>query len=230
MKKNILFFITLIILCAALPGYAQFQMGPAVGVNLGGLKIHPKGEGTTTNFNSGLIAGYDIIYDYSEMFGLELQPVYIQKGGLIKTAQTDMGLILEYKQTAEVNYIDVPLLFRVSFEGESIKPFLFAGMDIAFLLKDIKFTIDNVTVNGQDYTAQLPPEALTQKIKSKKIDSGVIFGAGIAMPVSIVNLFIKAQYNIGLANISDEQQQSDQQEISLKNQGLQILTGILYAF
>jgi opacity protein-like surface antigen len=229
-KKSTLFIITLIMLCAAVPGYAQLQIGPAVGVNLGGLNVDPKAPGTTTNINSGLIAGAEIIYNFTPMFGLELQPVYIQKGGILKTAQTDMGLILEIKQTTEVNYMSVPLLLRVSFEGESVKPFLFAGMNIAVLLDDLKFTADNVTVNGQDYTDQLPPETLVQKIKSKKVDYGVTFGAGISFPVSIVDLFIKAQYNIGLENISDEPTQPDQPGITLKNRGLQVMTGLLYAF
>jgi hypothetical protein len=108
-----------------------------------------------------------------------------------------------------------------------VKPFLFAGMDVAFILDDLKFTVDNVTVNGEDYTDQLPPDLLEQSLKSKKIDYGALFGAGISIPVNVLDLFIQAQYNLGLYNVNDE---PGQQELSLKNRGLQVMTGILYSF
>lgn len=227
MKKNILIVTIFLALVTAVPGYAQFQMGPVVGANLSGLNVSPRDAGVTTNIKSGIAAGAVIAYDFSPMFGIQLQPVYIQKGGKIKTAQTDVGFILEINQTVDVNYLDIPLLLKVSFEGESVKPFLFAGMDVAFVLDSLKFTVDNVTVNGQDFTQELPPELIEQKLKSKKLDYGILFGAGISIPVSILDLFIQAQYNLGFINVNDD---PALQEVSFKNRGLQVMTGVLYSF
>jgi hypothetical protein len=231
-KKNILIFTIFLALLVALPGYAQFQVGPVVGANLSGLNISPRDAGVTTNIKSGYAFGAVIAYDFSPMFSIQLQPVYIQKGGLIKSAQTDMGLILEIEQTVDVNYIDVPLLLKVSFEGESIKPFLFAGFDVAFSLDDsLKFTVNNVTVNGQDYTQELPSELIEQKLKSKKMEYSILFGAGISIPVGILDLFIQAQYNLGLSNVNGEYEWLQPEHgPKLNNRGLQVMTGVLYSF
>ncbi len=228
MKKNILILAIFIALVASLPGYAQFKIGPVVGANLSGLNVAPRDAGVTTNIKPGFTAGAVIEYNFSSMFGIQLQPVYIKRGGKIKSAQTDVGFILEIDQTVDINYVDIPFLFKVSFESESVKPFLFAGFDVAFALDDsLKFTVNNVTVNGQNYTQELPSELIEQKLKSKKMDYSILFGAGISIPVSILDLFIQAQYNLGLYNISDE---PTQPELSLKNRGLLVMTGILYSF
>ncbi len=235
MKKSALLLIISFIFILASSGFSQIQVGPAAGVNLSGLSITPDVAGRTTNIKPGYTAGAVIIYNLSSMFSLQLEPAYIQKGSLIKTAQTDMGLILEVKQTAEINYVDIPVSFRLSFEGESIKPFLFTGMNISFPLEDIKIRTDNVTINGQDFTQMVPADLLEQKIKTKKIDYGFNFGAGISFPLSTMDLFFSVQYNLGLADLNDELLTDEQliqgeQQAKIKNKGLQVKTGILLAF
>ena len=211
-------------------GIAQIQVGPAAGVNLSGLRITPDAAGRTTNIKPGYSVGYMIIYNFSSMFSLQLEPAYVQKGSLIKTAITDMGLILGVKETASINYIDVPLSFRVSFEGESVKPFLFAGMNISFPVEDLKIKIDNITANGEDITEMIPPELIEQKIKTKKIDYGINFGAGISFPLSITDFFLSVQYNLGRSELNDEPIAQNEEIIALKNEGLQVKTGILFTF
>lgn len=230
MKKTALLLIIFFILISGSSGFSQIQVGAAAGVNLSGLSITPDAAGRTTNIKPGYTAGAVIIYNFSSMFSVQAEPAYIQKGSLIKTAQTDMGLILEVKQTAEINYVDIPLSFRLSFEGESVEPFLFTGINISFPLKDIKIRTDNVTVNGQDFTQMVPADLLEQKIKTKKIDYGVNFGAGISFPLGTMDLFFSVQYNLGLADLNNEQLNQGEQQSKIKNKGLQAKTGILLAF
>lgn len=230
MKKTVLPLVIFFIFILSSSGISQIQIGPAGGVNLGGMSLTPDAAGRTTNFKPGFSAGAVIIYNFSSMFSLQVEPAYVQKGALIKTAMTDVGFILELKETAEINYMDVPLSLRVSFEGETVKPFLFAGMNISFPVEDLKVTIDNLIVNGEDFTHLIPADQIEQKIETKKIDYGLNFGAGISFPVAITDLFFSIQYNLGLSDLNKEQVDQNEENIKLKNKGFQVKTGILFTF
>ena len=128
------------------------------------------------------------------MFSLQLEPTYMQKGAKIHIPYTDVGLILEIEQTIEVNYIDIPVLFRVSFGGDFIKPYLLAGSYIAFPLENGKTTLDNLIGNGDDITELLPDEVLEQfepELITNSIDYGLNFGAGVTFPLGIIDLFLE---------------------------------------
>jgi hypothetical protein len=205
-------------------GFAQFQIGPLIGGTLSGVNINPDEPGVTVNNVSGFTAGAAIIYNFTPMFGIQLEPAYMERGASVHTAQTDVGLILEIDQTIVTNYIDIPLLVRVSFEGDFIKPYLLAGANVAIPIGDTKVRIDKVIANGQDFTGFIPSEDLEQELPTNNVDYGLNFGAGISFPLGVIDMFFQAQYNLGLSNLSEEG--AEQQE--LKHRGIQLKTGLLF--
>jgi len=229
-KKNHLLLITFYFLIFVIPGFSQIKIGPLVGVNLSGLSIDPDVPGRNINTKSGLTAGATIIYNFSSMFGVQLEPAYTQSGASIYSAQTTDGLILEIEQTIEMNYINIPVLFKVSFAGDFIKPYLLAGANIGFPLDNTKVTIDKVTANGEDVTELLPGEVIEQELKNESIDYGLNFGAGISFPIGTFGLFFQAQYNLGLTDLNDETPQEGVEQGVIKNRGFQVKTGVLISF
>lgn len=215
------------------PAFAQFQFGPLVGANLSSLNIPDDPiklddrDSRVVNTKSGLVAGATIIYNFSSMFSVQLEPAYTQKGASIYTTQTDVGLILEIDQTIEMDYIDVPVLFKVSFDGDFIKPFLLGGANIGIPLENTKVRIDKVIANGEDVTYIIPSEVIEQELKNESIDYGLNFGAGILFPIGAINMFFQGQYNIGLTDLNTEAIQEGVQQDVIKNRGFQIKTGIL---
>ena len=209
--------------------FAQFQVGASVGINLSGLSISPDVAGRNINTNSGLTAGAILIYNFSPMIGGQMEPAYTQAGASVYSAQTDEGLILEIDQTIEMSYIAVPILFKVSFPGDFITPYLMGGANFGFPLDNTKLTIDNVTVNGEDFTSNIPSELLEQELKNDSIDFGLSFGAGLSFPIGVIDMIFQAQYNMGLTDINDEDPQEGVQQDEIKTRGFEVTGGVLLA-
>jgi hypothetical protein len=239
MKKTVLILILVFTYFFVGSGFAQFQIGPLVGANLSGLSIEPDFQGRNINTKTGFAAGAAIVYNFSSMFSLQLEPTYMQKGAVVYTPITDVAAIIEIEQTIEVNYIDIPVLFRVSFGEEFIKPYLLAGGYIAFPLENGKTTLDKIIANGQDIIGFIPSEGIETfepEIKTNSIDYGLNFGAGIAFPLGIIDLFLEAQYSLGFSELNDEAFRffppfapfPDVIISEIKNKGFQIKAGLLF--
>ncbi|MHA2101325.1 MAG: porin family protein [Candidatus Kariarchaeaceae archaeon] len=239
MKKTFIILILVFTCFFVGSGFAQIQIGPLVGGNLSGLSIEPDIQGSI-NTKTGFAAGGIIVINFSPMFGLQFEPTYMQKGAVIYSPITDVALILEIEQTIEVNYIDIPVLFKVSFGEEFIKPYILAGGYIAFPLENGKTTLDKIIGNGQDIIGFIPSEGIETfepEIKTKSIDYGLNFGAGIAFPLGIIDLFLEAQYSLGLTELNDEDFRIFPTNIpifpdviisKIKNKGFQIKAGLLF--
>lgn len=228
MKIIRLMLILICMLIMAFPSLAQFQVGASVGANLSGLSINPDVAGRNINTNSGLTAGVTLVYNFTSMIGVQLEPAYTEAGASIYSAQTEEGLILEIDQSIEMSYIAVPILVKVSFSGDFITPYLLGGVNIGFPLDNTKLTIDNVTVNGEDFTDNIPNELLEQELKNDSVDFGLSIGAGLSFPIGIINMFFQAQYNLGLTDINDEEPQAGVQQDEIKTRGLEITGGVLF--
>lgn len=228
MKKIAVVLILIFIFLLTDNAHSQFQIGPLVGGNLNGLSIKPDIQGRNINFVTGFTAGVVMVYNFSSMFSIQSEPAYTERGASTSTAQTDVGLILEIEQSIEMNYIDVPVFFKLSFEGDFIKPYLLAGGYVAFPLQDTNVKVDKVIANGQNVITLIPNELLEQYLKNESVDFGLNFGAGISFPLGIVNMFFEVQYNLGLTDLNDEVPQEGIEQDVIKNIGLQIQTGLLF--
>ena len=234
MKKKFIILILIFTCFFVSNGFAQFQIGPLVGANLSGLSIEPDSLFTgNINTKVGLIAGISIVYNFTPMFSVQIEPAYMEKGAVIYTPYTDFGLILEIEQTVDVNYIDIPVLFRVSFGEDFIKPYLLAGGYIAFPIGDSQTSLNTLMGNGQDLTEILEDEILDlfkPELITNSVDLGLNFGAGISFPLGIIDLFLEAQYSLGLTNLTDEEFFLFPELLNpdIKNKGFQIKAGLLF--
>jgi len=235
MKKKFIILILIFTCFFVSNGFAQFQIGPLVGANLSGLSIEPDSLFTgNINTKVGLIAGISIVYNFTPMFSVQIEPAYMEKGAVIYTPYTDFGLILEIEQTVDVNYIDIPVLFRVSFGEDFIKPYLLAGGYIAFPIGDSQTSLNTLMGNGQDLTEILEDEILDlfkPELITNSVDLGLNFGAGFSFPLGIMDLFFEAQYSLGLTNITDEEFFLFPELLNpdIKNKGFQIKAGLLFS-
>jgi opacity protein-like surface antigen len=227
MKKTVIILILVFTGCFISSGIAQFQIGPLVGGNLSGVNIDPDVQGRNINYVTRFTAGVAITYNFSSMFAVQLEPAYTQRGASIYSAETDFGLILEIDQGIEMSYIDIPVLFKVSFDAQFIKPYVLAGGNIGFPLQDTKLTIDKVIANGQDVIYLLPADLIEQELKNESTDYGLNFGAGVSFPLGFIDMFIQAQYNLGLSDLNDEPAIEGVEKDVIKNRGIQVKTGLL---
>ncbi|MDH3268947.1 MAG: PorT family protein [Ignavibacteria bacterium] len=223
--KN-LFCLSLIIILTLFitPLNAQVQLGLQAGANLGDVSLDPTPEGVTTGMRAGLMFGGVFFYSFSPIIGLQVEPAYVQKGATIDITQTENGMTVKLEGTLTGDYIDIPVLLKASFGEGPVKPYLLAGASIAFSLGDAIIELDNATIDGQS----IPIDQSEDTVKVKSTDIILNFGGGVIIPAGQVNIFVEAQYNLGLSNVNDEPTSPGEEDMTIKTTGIQIKAGVLF--
>ncbi len=159
------------------------------------------GDVTETDMKVGFAGGAFFAYDLHPYFRLQFQGQYVQKGA----QETVDDVTVKDK----VDYIELllPLTLTIPIEDSKIEPRIFAGPSIGFLMS-CKFTAEGQSVDCKDITSST--------------DYGVFFGAGLDFMVGSGAIMLDAWYNLGLANINDD---DDRDTFSVKTQTIQIMAG-----
>jgi hypothetical protein len=230
MKKTATVLIMLAALLFMTNGVAQVQLGLQAGANFGDVTLDPVPEGVETSMRTGFLFGGMLFYSFSPIWGLQIEPAYVQKGAKVDQTETDEGFTVKLERTLKADYIDIPVLLKASFGDGPVKPYLLAGASVAFLMGDAKFEVDKATVNGMDVTSMIPSEDLAELERAdvKSSDFILNFGGGVLIPVGQVNIFIEGQYNLGLSDVNDEELEPGEQETTIKSTGIQIKAGVLF--
>ena len=184
-----------ILICSVLPGYSQtgepranrFSVGITGGLNLANIyfsgnqdsdkqDIRPLGR-----YGFGAVLGYSL----SDYFDLLVEPMYLQKGGMIQQGSDPVAQPGGQIRTESVEF---PLLMKNSY-GDQFQPYLLAGVSVGFNLKsEIEYDI-----SGLQFTGDL--NSVTQTV-----DAGLVLGVGIQMPAGKFKIFMESRYLHGMVN------------------------------
>lgn len=181
----------------------QPRFGIKAGVNLATLEIdddsqtNPINTNNKTSFHAGLFANIPL----SDMWRFQPEVVYSGQGS--KVSQTALGTTVNDEW--DMHYVNVPLMFQLQTKGGF---FVEAGPHVGFLVK-AKDEDDN---------------DLKDALNLKSVDFGA--GGGIGY-LSRIGLGINARYNLGFANIYDDDANSSD-DGKLKNRVVNI--GLVYHF
>jgi len=219
--KN-LFLLSFIVLLTSFisPLNAQVQLGLQAGANLADVTWDPTPVGFETGMRTGFMFGGVLFYSFSPILGLQVEPAYVQKGATANLSLTVEGMPIQAEATIAADYLDIPVMLRASFGDGPAKPYLLAGASVAFLLGDVIMEIDKATLYGQDVTSLIPSDAREQKLEVKSTDFILNFGGGVI----IYNIFIEVQYNLGLTDVNNEQNDNTK----IKTTGIQIKAGVFF--
>ena len=228
MKKTATVLILLVALLFVTNGVAQVQLGIQTGANFGDVKLDPMPDGTETGMRTGFIVGGVLFYSFMPVLGLQVEPAYVQKGAKVDISFTEDGTTYKLEQTVSMDYIDIPVMLKASLGNGPIKPYLLAGVSAAFLLGDAIAKVDKATIDGQDVTSMIPDEAKEDTLLTKSSDFTLNFGAGVIIPLGVVNIFVEGQYNLGLSDINDEDPMPGEPEMTIKSTGIQAKVGVLF--
>lgn len=143
-------------------------------------------------------------------FSIQPELLYIQKGGALKASE--MGETLKIKET--LNYIEMPLLAKVSFCKDAVKAYLNAGPSLGYALggkysfyysgfgytRDkegkIKFGEEPANYNGDD--RYYGKESVNRR------DLGLQFGGGLKLKTGTGAFLLDVRYGLGLSNYNKE--------------------------
>jgi hypothetical protein len=162
----------------------------------------------TTDLKTGFSFGGFLGVDLHEMFRLQGELQYVQKG--TKATQADD------EAKFHVNYIEVlvPLTLMIPVEG-GVVPRLYVGPSLAFEL-DCKA---KGQAAGQDVDVACDELGAT----TNTTDYGIFFGGGIDIPAGPGAITFDVFYNLGLGDIAKED--ATDPKIKVTNRNIQILAG-----
>lgn len=180
----------------------SFSIGPRIGMNLSTVSGLDMGDTTgllksssTAGFVFGAVANIGI----NEMFSIQPELLYSQQGVMQEMSADFFGVAFKVKARTRLNYINLPVLAKVSFGPENIKGFVTAGPTFGYLLGgNVK---SEVEAGGQteEETQDLSDDDLENM---NRMDIGLSFGAGVALGAGPGNLNIDLRYGLGLSDIN----------------------------
>jgi hypothetical protein len=225
--KNLTFLlVTFVVLFLALPSGAQtFHLGVIGGWNSASFTLKAnQGEKQEVNARNMFGAGGVLGIGINQFVFVELQPMYLQKGGTY--VQNAPSPDFELKAT----YFEIPLFLKVAAFRDGFQPYVMGGPSFGFLLtSDLEGEVGGLKFNA-DF-----------KDVTKNFELGLGFGAGIRFPLGIATLFMEGRYVFGLGNINkggtiqfkygdmviEEDEIAKEDEVS--NKGLRIMAGVTFS-
>jgi hypothetical protein len=187
MKKLLLPFISVFIITFSVPSPAQKVYGGVLGgpnfadlsINFADVTHNGYDVSSRTLFGVGGFIGVNL----NEFLSIQLEPLFVQKGGLYtETSLPDMQI--------KSNQIDVPLILKAEI-GEKIQPYILGGGYLSYVLDaSLETELAGLSLEGD----------LTEILN--RTEFGALVGAGVSFPVWYGSLLIEGRYTLGLTNLN----------------------------
>ena len=120
------------------PSNAQFRIGARGGVNVATLSVSPGDfywDQSRISSYVGAAFGGIMQADFSGPFFLRFEPMYIQKGTNHRVDYaTEIGSLSGLVVPLKLEFLQVPVSLGVQFGEGALRPYLFAGPNIGYML------------------------------------------------------------------------------------------------
>lgn len=209
-------------LALALCSYAlSAQVAVKAGVNFANMVFESSADeltDVTEDGSLGFTIGAAFILPVNDFFAIQPEVQFIQKG--VETSYKVLGE--EYVNKLTYNYIDIPILARVSLGGtygEGLGIYLNAGPYIGYALNGKSKIESPLGDNESDIE-------FDDEDRQKRVDFGLAGGAGL----TIGNLFIEARYMYGTNNLLDDDanNSNDNDFDKYQHRGLALTAGLIF--
>jgi hypothetical protein len=192
MKKQV-FFVTCALLLA-LSLQAQISIIPKAGVTFSSISYdeEPEDQKTQIGFVGGVGLDIGIIKNF---FSLQPELLFIQKGDRFDERD------VEAKTT--LNYLELPLLAKVSFGSQAIKGYLNAGPSLALGLTG-KYKVEGGANAGETDIRFGDSNNDGRRYLDNRFDFGLQFGGGGSFGLGPGAVIADIRYGLGLSDLNDE--------------------------
>jgi hypothetical protein len=192
MKKQV-FFVTCALLLA-LSSQAQISVIPKAGVTLSSISYDEEPEDQKTQFGFVGGAGLDIGI-IKNFFSLQPELLFIQKGDRFDERNVEA--------TTTLNYLELPLLAKISFGSPTIKGYLNAGPSLALGLNG-KYKVEGGENAGETDIRFGDASNDGRRYLDNRFDFGLQFGGGGSFGLGPGALIADIRYGLGLSDLNDE--------------------------
>ncbi len=223
MKK----FLLLAALAISSGGFAQVSLIPKIGLNIANAAIDENRDYPGQKSLLGLTAGLGVNFPLTSDAFLSVQPeiLYSQKGWAGESSNALTG----YEGTYRLNYLEVPLLLKINFGGETIRAYVNAGPSVGYLLGgrvDGSLTTLGVEIFSIDKKLEFtetPSVTDLNEVNANRTDIGLNFGGGVGYSFGGKVLFLDVRYNMGLTDYNRDF--SSKNRVFALTAGLQVPLG-----
>jgi hypothetical protein len=207
-------------LCTA--AQAQMSIIPKVGVTFSGIAFDEDIEEQTTK--TGLVLGAGLNLPVVEdFFSVQPELLYTQKGVAYEGEEPFLGKV---KVGLTINYLEIPVLAKISFGGDDFKAYVNAGPSIGFGLGGKS----KIEASGETEENDLTFGSDDDDSFSNRLDLGAQFGGGIGFKVGPGSLLLDLRYGLGLSNLNKAEDGMSSAEAKSKNRVLAISLGYAIPF
>ncbi|HWF44617.1 MAG TPA: porin family protein [Candidatus Kapabacteria bacterium] len=218
----------------AVPTFASAQdmmIGLRGGVSLANQHYDNLPDGESISGRMLGLGGGQFDYHFNNSWALSIQLLYDQKGGEADMKSFPYGYdgsdgIADWT----ITYIEVPILAKVNFGNGIVRPYLFAGPSIGYLLSNT----ETVQASGQTFipngvgTSYRVDTSVSITDYTNKIDLSITAGAGIILELAQgPEFFVDASYAFGLTN-SDHYSWDNAEGIYVYSRDIRISAGVLF--
>ena len=180
MRHSALMVVALLLIGSAAPVSGQIRIGLVGGASLADYKSDDNAE---HSMRTGFAIGGVVHLELTEMVGLRLEPMYIQKGGNGEDAS------VQQKATLKSSMIELPAFATLTW-GDETRPYLLAGPTVAVMLaSDIEGEISGIPVQGDMMDV------------TERFELGFGIGGGLSHSLERVELFIEGRYVWGISDL-----------------------------
>ncbi len=221
-------FRLLIILCivifTSVNTFSQNSIGIRAGLTSSNWVAKSSGLTNTSDRLTAITIGVPFEFQITELFTIQPELNYITKGAINRLDLSFFGIPVKTEQISKINYLEVPVLGKLSFRSGTAKLELLFGPSLAYGLDgSTKFT---ETVNGQTQTDK---QSLNFKNDSiSRTDFSLNFGLGISIPTGMNRVFFDFRYQLGLTNIAAPANVGTANKLDVKDNTLQFCLGMFF--
>jgi hypothetical protein len=168
---------------------AQLSLGAKGGGTLNTVSGNTP-SGTDKDMTFGYQFGATVNYGFNDIFSLQPEVVFIQKGGRTSSTATD-----DFAQM-NTNYLAIPVLARAQFGGEKFKGFVVLGPYAGYWAggKSRTSVLGVENKESIDFDNDLDDDGY----RHNRIDLGINGGLGMQYAIGRGNIFLDARYGFGL--------------------------------
>ena len=211
--KKLMQLLTLLALFAFATNLPAQSVGVKAGVNLANIGGEDTEDG---DFNSitGLQFGAVLELPISDRFAIQPEVLYLQKG-----FGTELDILgTKITSTTTLNYLEIPILAKISLTDSPTKVYVTAGPSFGLGL--------NGTAKSESGGMEEEEDIDFEEDELSSLDISAAVGAGVQLPIGPVDFFIDARYLLGLNTIDDSEPEADQ--VDFKNRGIGLSVGVLF--
>jgi hypothetical protein len=203
------------VLAAAVPAHAGMVFGVKGGLSVSQVQADVFDTENRTGFVGGVYAGFDL----TPMIGLQPELLFVRKGAKLYEYTGDvLGIPVSESVTLDVDYLELPVLLRVSLPvAEPLGVRLLAG-PVASLKLDESLSTSGLFGYSLD----------SDQIKTA--DIGIAAGAALAMRSGNLRIVGEGRYTFGLTNVSDLSVEGVSLGGDVKNGSIYLMAGLEFLF